>query len=182
MRMQTLMSGMAIAFLLGSPLAAQQEETAVPVDRTPDVRGTGPNGATLRCRDGFYPAPGAADAACAARGGVLVRFPTTHNADRRGASLEAPRGAVAERRGTLPTPRADSAAPPAGVTPWAEQQAKAREEGRRGPAPLGARLLCTDGTYVVADTSSARCANHGGVQLRLGEQAPRVQVRPTSNP
>ncbi|MBX3132004.1 MAG: hypothetical protein KF689_01290 [Gemmatimonadaceae bacterium] len=171
------------ALALAAPLGAQQApptETAVPASAG-TVRGTGPNGATLRCRDGFYPSPGAADAACATRGGVLVRFPTTHNADRRGVAIEQP-GAVSERRGIVaPEAQSDSAKPAATQVPWAEQQARARAEAQQPVVPIGARLLCGDGTYVVADTSSVRCAGRGGVRLRLTDES-RVQLRPIGTP
>lgn len=38
---------------------------------------------------------------------------------------------------------------------------------RGGQPPAGATLLCVNGSYVVADTSSARCAQAGGVRLRF---------------
>lgn len=175
-----LLLASASVLALTSPLAAQQPETAVPAAGAPTVRGTGPNGATMRCRDGFYPAPGAADAACAERGGVLVRFPTINNAERRQQSVEQG-GAVAERRGEPAPELRDTTKPPPGVVPFAEQQAKAREEAARPAVPANARLLCMDGTFIVADTSATRCTQHGGVRVRLGDQT-RVQVRPIGSP
>lgn len=74
-----------VAVLLGaaSALPAQQASATLAPARAADsayrapalVQGTGPGGATLRCRDGSHPAPNAPDAACQDRGGVLLRYP-----------------------------------------------------------------------------------------------------------
>jgi hypothetical protein len=114
------------------------------------VTGTGPNGAKLRCRDGSYPAANAADNACDAKGGVLVRFPLRR---------------VPERAGPMPRAAAPAVpAPPADPTP----EPALRATAPRAPAqtvPANATLLCVDGTFIVSDTASVRCAGKGGVSV-----------------
>ena len=44
--------------------------------------------------------------------------------------------------------------------------------GVNGSGPNGATLRCTDGTWIVRDTTSVRCASHGGVQLRIAPGPP----------
>jgi len=118
------------------------------------VTGTGPDGATMRCRDGSYPAPNAPDAACEAKGGVLVRFPV------RRVPVTAPRTA----RRPVPT-TAEPAPAPAPNAVAAPFESRAKVVVPATPAPANATFLCGDGTYVVADTSRARCATRGGVHL-----------------
>lgn len=142
--------------------AAQQASAVSPVRadsayRAPaDTRGAGPNGATLRCRDGSYPAPKAPDSACDGKGGVLVRFPLIPVPARRTDA------APARSLRTLP-PGATLATPPAAPT----AESRAAERVPAAVPPANATLLCRDGTYIVSDTTAARCAAHGGVRGRF---------------
>ncbi len=144
--------------LLASPAAAQQPATgtarADSAYRAPGAtRGAGPNGATLRCGDGSYPAPLASDAACEGKGGVRVRFPL----------LRTPAPASTRVR---PAPTAPPAVNAESETPKpTESRANVRIPAERPPAD--ATLLCKDGTFIRADTSAARCGAHGGLQVRL---------------
>jgi hypothetical protein len=173
MRTPSLLSlGLAVA-LLAAPIAAQQAPAAPSTPDRPMAApalvpgsGSGPNGATLRCRDGFYPAPGATDTACDARGGVLVRFPS-RRAVPPAEAQPAAAPATPERRAA---PR-DTAAP-SGALSYERRQAQARATEQPQRRPEGATLLCNDGSYVVRDTSAARCQAGGGVRLRF--VAPRV--------
>jgi len=144
---------------IAQPALAQRQETAVPAPGMGGV-GSGPNGATLRCKDGSYPAPGAADAACDGKGGVLVRFPARRT-PQPPAAVSAPTRPPAVRAAPRDT------TPPAGFVPWRERRARAAEESAQQRMPEGATLRCSDGTWVVRDTTSVRCASHGGVQLRI---------------
>lgn len=145
------------------PARAQQTETAVPVNGT----GRGPNGATLRCKDGSYPAPGAADSACDGKGGVLVRFPARR-------TPPPPAAAAAPTRPAPPRTVRDTT-PPEGFVPWRERRARAAAEDAQLRIPEGATLRCRDGEWILRDSTTARCAAHGGVQLRV---APRVRPTP----
>lgn len=145
---------------LASPARAQQPAVNAAVSTTQDssyrapasVRGAGPNGATMRCRDGSYPVPTAPDAACETKGGILVRFPLL-----RTPASSAPRAAEPS---SAPMRAADPELP--GPTP---SRANVVIPAERVPAD--ATLLCRDGSYVRADTSTARCATHGGLKGRL---------------
>jgi hypothetical protein len=164
---------LALVFAASVATAQQRGEAAVPVGTgstrqapAPVLTGSGPNGATLRCRDGSYPAPMATDDACASKGGVLARFPLRPT----------PQPAAAPTRPTRSSLRAapDSARrAPDDFVPWRERRAAAAaEEARRRP-PAGATLRCGDGSWVVGDTTSARCATKGGVTLRIAQPRPR---------
>lgn len=122
-----------------------------------NLRGLGPEGATLRCRDGSYPPPFAPEAACDQKGGVLVKFRV--------------RGTPAP----LPAPASPPAAPASVTLPPAPERPPSRANVFIPPPerPAGATLLCRDGTYVVADTSALRCASRGGVQLRFPQRGGR---------
>lgn len=121
------------------------------------VMGTGPGGATIRCRDGSHPAPNAPDIACQEKGGVLLRYPVRRQ----------------PARATTPTlmaapsvPRVAEPVPPARVRPT-------EGEAIRAPRPpTDATLMCGDGTFVRADTASARCGAHGGVKIRFQPRKP----------
>ncbi len=144
----------ALAAIAATPLLAQaQPPSTVDSTRSKPVNlvGLGPNGATLRCRDGSYPAPFAADVACDGKGGVMYRFRV---------------------RGTPPPPpsRATFVAPPAAAVnaPAAERPpSRANVVIPAERPPEGATLLCKDGSFIVADTTSARCADRGGVKVRF---------------
>jgi hypothetical protein len=142
------------------PVLAQQAPQAAP---SATVVGHGPNGATLRCRDGSYPTPGAPDSACDAKGGVLTRFPVVRRpAASTGAAVRAARPARDPRLSTRDT------TPPEGFVSHEEMRRQVQAENARGGRPPeGATLLCANGTYVVADTSATRCAQAGGVRLRF---------------
>ena len=163
-----LLLGGALVLTAGHPLRAQEQVRAPEASyRAPAVtRGAGPNGATMRCKDGTHPPATAPASACDARGGVLVRYP----------SLTAPAAPASGGEETvIPVPRGARGAEGAmaardgrggGAT------AAGRDAGRDAPRrvtrpPADATLLCTDGTYVRADTTSARCGAHGGVRLRF---------------
>lgn len=175
MRLPRLLVGAALAAVMFAPdAAAQGTETAVPVGPAPV--GMGPNGATLRCRDGFLPPAGAPDAACQGHGGVLVRFPlrrTPSRATEAQATARAEAEARERERGSssssaaMAAARADSTRP-AGFEPYAVRRARADSLNRAAATPpAGATLLCTDGTWIVRDTTQARCASHGGLRLIL---------------
>ena len=168
-----LSTGALMVALLTAPVAAQQAAVqAAPASGGADssyrapgsVRGTGPGGATLRCRDGSHPAPFATDAACGEKGGVLMRYPVTRTpappAPRITTTSSRPRPAV--RQATLPSASDLLAATPASGAATASPR-----------PPADASLLCADGTYVRADTSAARCAARGGVRARLPWIPPR---------
>lgn len=127
------------------------------------TRGSGPGGATMRCKDGSHPAADAPATACDARGGVLVRYPLV--------VVPAPVPAGETER-VIPVPagaRPREGARDRGPAATARAGAATEEAGPRRAArpPADATLLCGDGTYVRADTASARCGAHGGVKLRL---------------
>lgn len=171
---------LSLTLLLGlgaAPLAAQSSqppaaETPQPVAASTPVRGFGPDGATLRCRDGSYPAPGAADSACDGKGGVLVRFPRRLDPPQRAADAASRAPSAPPLRLRQVPPR--DTLPPEGFVPYEELRRRAQ---RRNDAarriPEGATLLCKDGTFIVRDTTAARCQFHGGVNLRLeAERSP----------
>lgn len=114
--------------------------------------GMGPNGATLRCRDGSYPPAFAPDAACVDKGGVLIRF-------RVRGSPAPPRAPAAVKAPPL------TEAAPAITAPEPKSQANVRIPAPQ--MPRGTTLVCRDGTFIVGDTTSARCASHGGVKVRI---------------
>jgi hypothetical protein len=154
-----------VACTVAWPAAAQQTSGNTPLvpfnpSASGPVVGFGPNGATLRCRDGSYPAAGAPDTACDGKGGVMVRWPLRKQ----------PPAAQPQVRATAPAIPAEArqvpdTTPPAGFVSNAER----REQAKRatGRPPEGATLLCRDGTYVVRDTVAARCAANGGLATRL---------------
>lgn len=162
-------TALASAVALGATAAhAQQTPPAAP---SATAVGHGPNGATLRCRDGSYPTPGAPDSACDGKGGVLTRFPLI----RRPAATTAlqVRSAAPARDPRLTT---RDSTPPDGFVSHEEMRRQVEADNARGgKAPAGATLLCVDGTYVVADTASVRCARAGGVRFRL---APTLRPSP----
>lgn len=149
----TFVGALAGVVLLTTAAAAQgaPAPAAARVRPAERVTGTGPSGATMRCRDGSYVTT-TADDACAAKGGVLVRYPL--------------------RRVPEPPPeRARVAAPTVAPTPSEAAPAEPAPASRANVvvpaerAPANATFLCHDGTYIVADTSRARCATRGGVRL-----------------
>lgn len=165
MTMTTFLRAACVAALLPLPALAQQAGTApARADssyRAPaSVRGAGPNGATLRCRDGSHPAPLAPETACDGKGGVAIRYP-------RIATPAPPQGAATPTARTAPTAlQAEPEAP--APTP---SRANVRIDAARPPAD--ATLHCNDGTFIRADTSVARCASHGGLRARITRRAPR---------
>jgi hypothetical protein len=163
----TIIGAAALTLGAATELSAQATETATPFGAPARGTGTGPNGATMRCRDGSYPAPGAAATACDSKGGVLVRFPL-----RATPQTPAPAATAARR---APAKPARDTTPPAGFTPWKNRAAVAASQNAV-PAPQGATLRCQDGTWIARDTSSVRCASHGGVQARIA-QPPTVRRR-----
>jgi hypothetical protein len=165
----TLPAALAFGFaLLVSPTAARAQGAAPPPATAPaaGATGFGPNGATLRCRDGSYPAAGAPDSACEGKGGVLVRFPTRPARPAAAAAAPVPAGTEVRE-----SPR--EAVPAPGFVSFAEIQRRVEEDkARRGRPPEGATLLCEDGSYVMRDTASVRCQAKGGVRARF-ELPPR---------
>lgn len=141
---------------------------AIPIDaQTPDapaapppararaadrVTGTGPGGATLRCRDGSYLVGPTEEGACATKGGLLVRFPLRRVPER------------TVRPQAAPVPELPARTPDA-VPADAVLENRARVVIPAEQPPANATFLCRDGTYIVADTSRARCAAHRGVRL-----------------
>ena len=169
MRAATALLLLAIA---APALAAQSNapsEAPVPVGTGAPV-GFGPNGATLRCRDGFLPAPGAPDAACAERGGVAARYPLRRRplrAEAAATNAAARSGATAQSQPARP----DSGAKPAGFESYAQRRARADSiNAAIARPPQGATLQCGDGTWIVNDTTTARCAARGGVRVSLPRQ------------
>lgn len=156
-------------FCAPSVLAAQSRtETAVPVGGA-EVRGMGPGGATLRCRDGFLPPAGAPDAACQERGGVMARYPLRRTPNRAAATRDslARMSALRAAEAAQEVPRADTARP-AWFEPYATRRQRADSLNRASQTrPAGATLLCNNGTWIVRDTASARCASHGGVRVSI---------------
>jgi hypothetical protein len=141
----------------GAAAARAAESPRSPiVERT---EGSGPNGATMRCKDGSYPPNGAPDSACDGKGGILVRFPLRRF----------PQASTAPKLVAAPSaPRApvDTATANALLRePPMVNRAKEFRPAERPPA--NAALQCNDGSYVVSDTTSARCATRGGVMTRF---------------
>ncbi len=162
----------ALTMLLTVGAAAQgATPTAKPADaaaraaepsRLPIVErteGSGPNGATMRCKDGSYPPNGAPDSACDGKGGILVRFPLRRFPQ----ASTAPKVVAAPPAARAPVDTATANAllrePPM------VNRAKEFLPAERPPA--NATLQCNDGSYVVNDTTSARCATRGGVMSRF---------------
>lgn len=146
---------LASLIIRGTPLGAQTAEARRTDEsyRAPgSVTGSGPNGATIRCRDGSHPAPMAPDAACSAKGGVLLRYPLRRTA----APSSAPALIAAPATPTIPAPQ-----PPARVRPAGDGVVPVRRP------PADATLLCVDGTFITADTSAAACGARGGVKVRF---------------
>ena len=146
------------ALTVAVPLPAQDAALAAPrsadsSSRAPAaLRGAGPNGATLKCRDGSHPTANAPASACDGKGGVLLRYPMLRIPARPSAPAtvkapEAPRPTAPTRPTTL---RAD---PPTTVP--------------TGEPPADATQICRDGTMIRVDTTAAACAARGGVALRL---------------
>jgi hypothetical protein len=172
--MRTLLRTVAVstALLIAAPATAQvAPASGAPADvRAPSdlvvlapagTRGAGPNGATLRCRDGSHPAPGAADAACADKGGVAARYPL----------IPIPGAPPAEQRAAARRAASEAAQKKATA---AEVRAAPPTVGPRNatvvpvePRPADATLLCNDGTVIRADTTATRCATHGGLKGRF---------------
>jgi hypothetical protein len=181
-----LASAALVATVVATSLQAQQAtETLAPAagaarNAPPAavMTGTGPNGATLRCRDGSHPAPFAADAACADKGGVLHRY-TLRATPQQAARPTAPAARTQARvqaRVQAPSAAQVDSARPAGFVPY--DQRRALEAGESATPPAGATLRCNDGTWIVRDTVSARCANRGGVGLRIAQpEGPRPRPR-----
>lgn len=162
-----LASLIVAALLLPSRLQAQSGSTPVPVGLpSGSVVGMGPNGATLRCKDGFFAPPGAADSVCQERGGVATRWPVKRTPSRAAdARAIAIREADARPRATVALPRPDSTRPP-GFEPFALRRQRADSANRAASIkPDGATMLCNDGSWVVRDTASVRCAARGGVKI-----------------
>lgn len=146
------------ALCVAVPVAAQEAIMVAPgatdsSTRAPAaLRGAGPNGATIRCRDGSHPAPNAPAGACDDKGGVLLRYPMLRVPARTSAPAlvkapEPPPSASPSRPAALMT------APP-GSTP-------------AGAPPADATQVCRDGTVIRVDTTAAACAARGGVGLRF---------------
>ena len=164
-RTRLLIAGLALA--AGSTGAHAQQApvagaTATSVREPAAWVGAGPGGATLRCRDGSYPAPRAADSACESKGGVMVRFPLKPVP---GPSTPTP---------PAPAARAATPVPSGSATTSSRSPAPAVRPARPEPVtvPSDATLLCTDGTIIRADTVAARCGEHGGLRARFPRRAP----------
>lgn len=171
LRFSRLLTCLGLVAAVTHPRAVAAQTTETPVPFGPAVVGVGPNGATLRCRDGFYPSPGAPDSACQDRGGVLVRFPLRRTPSR-AAEARASAARDAQARSARSTTasaasRADSTVPP-GFEPYAVRRARADSINRAATTPpAGATLLCMNGTWIVRDTTQSRCASHGGVRVMM---------------
>ena len=161
--------GVMIAVLASASASAQQSASPVtpasgnaanavaparPGKPAEVVTGTGPNGAKMRCRDGSYPAANAADTACDAKGGILVRFPLQRVP------------ASAPTLGRVQAPVVQAPKDPATDAELRAPIRRASDPVVPTPAPPpDATLMCADGTFIVADTVRARCASKGGVSL-----------------
>lgn len=154
--------GAVLALTIAEPVQAQTPEVAVPAPGLGNS-GAGPNGATLRCRDGSYPAPDAPDSACDGKGGVLVRFPKLYRPG------TVPAAATPEPKRPAPLTVVRDTTPPEAYLAWRERQAALQKAEAQSRMPAGATLRCTDGTWVVRDTSSVRCVGHGGVKIRFAQ-------------
>ncbi|MBM3884480.1 MAG: hypothetical protein FJ361_01380 [Gemmatimonadetes bacterium] len=146
------------AIAVAAPVAAQEATMTASGNndssyRAPAVRrGAGPNGATLKCRDGSHPAANAPASACDGKGGVLLRYPMLRIPARptTPATVKAPEP---PRPATPARPTAVRAAPAATIP--------------TGEPPADATQICRDGTMIRVDTTTAACAAHGGVALKL---------------
>lgn len=168
-RVQILLIG-ALTLVGAASLGAQtQTETQKPTRPEPTLTGSGPNGATIRCRDGSHPAPNAAASACDDKGGVGLRYPMRAVPN---PVVTAPAAAAAA------TPPAAVRAPEPPLRPWSERAAEVREAERAAMPPRDATLHCNDGTFIARDTSAARCATHGGVRTRLAPNTQPIVLRP----
>jgi hypothetical protein len=181
MRGVTIGVGLFVGLFAGGarPVGAQgAEATRV---RSPEAsyqapaatRGSGPNGATMRCKDGSHPAANAPATACASRGGVMFRYPlvvvpTAVPAGETERVIPVPAGARPREGARARGVGSDAATARAGTERGATTVPGPRRAER---PPADATLLCGDGTYVRADTASARCGAHGGVKLRLRPRA-----------
>lgn len=169
-RSSVALAALGVALLLSPAhptLGAQGTPATPPAASKPvaGAQGFGPNGATLRCRDGSYPAAGAPDSACDGKGGVLVRYPSRPVRPAKAVAAPAAGSAAAARTEPTATPA------PADFVPFSEVQARVEgDKARRARPPEGATLLCQDGSYVVADTASIRCQQKGGVRARFTPQ------------
>jgi hypothetical protein len=158
----------ASASLTPASLAAQTRPA-------PTMTGTGPNGATMRCRDGSHPPANSPASACDSKGGLAYRYPMRAQPNPVGSTAASPAAAPSASR---PAAQTETPAPKS----WSERVAETRAANLASLPPRDATLLCSDGTFVVRDTSAARCAAHGGLKARIAPQAPAVQLRPAPNP
>jgi len=149
--------GLALAgFVLTSSVAAQEAAMAAPTTGTrapAALRGAGPNGATLKCRDGSHPAANAPASACDGKGGVLLRYPV----------IRIP-SAVASAPAVV---RAPDAPRPAAPSRQPSLQATPPRTVPTGAPPADATMICRDGTMVRRDTTTAACQGRGGIALRF---------------
>ncbi len=158
---------LAMSAVAAPRVAAQQSPAVTPVAApiTPATApGTGPNGATLRCRDGSYPAANAPDSACDGKGGVAVRFPARREAPAPALRAVAPTATSTAAPANARAAVTDSLMIPEGFVSHAQRRAAT---DTMKPPPANATLLCANGTYIVSDTVAARCQAHGGLRLRL---------------
>lgn len=147
-----------LALCVASPVTAQEAALAASPSRDSSyrapaaLRGAGPNGATLKCRDGSHPAANAPASACDGKGGVLLRYPTLRVPGRptTPATVKAPEP---PRPATPARPTAVRTAPAATVP--------------TGEPPADATQICRDGTMIRVDTTTAACAARGGVAIKL---------------
>lgn len=155
------------AALLATAGSVQAQGTATPAAT---MVGSGPNGATMRCGDGSHPAPNAAASACDGKGGVALRYPMRAQPKPVAAAPQAaPVGGGAQQSARPAAPAVQS---------WREQTAAAREANRAAMPTRETTLQCRDGSFVARDTSSARCAAHGGVKARFSPPNPAVRLKP----
>ncbi|MFZ9899148.1 MAG: hypothetical protein ACO3F5_06890 [Gemmatimonadaceae bacterium] len=148
------------SLVLATAASAQDAAIAAPsgsgVRAPAALRGAGPNGATLKCRDGSHPAANAPMSACDGRGGVLLRYPML----RTPASANASANASAVVRAPAP-PR------PVGAPRQPTVRGALTPTVPLGPPPVDATMACRDGTMIRRDTTTAACASHGGIALRF---------------
>jgi hypothetical protein len=109
---------------------------------------------------------GALDSACDGKGGILVRFPLRRFPE----ASKTPRVIAAP---TPPRAAADTATSAALLREPAMVN-RAKEFLPAARTPDNATMQCTDGTFIVADTSSTRCATRGGVLVRFAPNPRRV--------
>ncbi|MFM8566549.1 MAG: hypothetical protein ACKOCV_02520, partial [Gemmatimonadota bacterium] len=115
-------------------------------------RGAGPNGATLKCRDGSHPAANAPASACDGKGGVLLRYPMLRIPARptTPATVKAPEP---PRPATPARPTAVRAAPAATIP--------------TGEPPADAPQNCRDDTLLRLATPAPAGAARGGDARKL---------------